>query len=100
MEIPTSSNSSAFQEGVIYTGTAIVEQEAPRPLNVIIAGAGIGGLMAAIGLRENGHNVKIFEQSRFANEVGAAVSMSPNVTGSLRRYGFEPATRGAVTCER
>ncbi|KAL7271024.1 hypothetical protein RUND412_006239, partial [Rhizina undulata] len=96
----TSNNSSVTQEGAKSSGTGINEQETPRPLNVIISGAGIGGLMAAVALRENGHNVKIFEQSRFANEVGAAVVMAPNATASLRRYGFEPATCGAVTCER
>lgn len=30
-----------------------------RPLDVIIAGAGIGGLSAAIGLRQAGHNVQV-----------------------------------------
>lgn len=31
----------------------------PRPLNIAIIGAGIGGLSAAIGLRENGHKVSV-----------------------------------------
>lgn len=29
------------------------------PLNIVIVGAGIGGLAAAIGLRKNGHNVSV-----------------------------------------
>jgi ribulose 1,5-bisphosphate synthetase/thiazole synthase len=29
------------------------------PLNIAIVGAGIGGLTAAIGLRQNGHNVAV-----------------------------------------
>jgi hypothetical protein len=33
--------------------------EGPRPLNIAIVGAGIGGLAAAIGLRKNGHNVSV-----------------------------------------
>ena len=31
----------------------------PAPLNIAIVGAGIGGLTAAIGLRQNGHNVSV-----------------------------------------
>ena len=30
-----------------------------RPLNIVIVGAGIGGLAAAIGLRRAGHNVSV-----------------------------------------
>ena len=31
----------------------------PKPLEVVIVGAGIGGLAAAIGLRRAGHNVSV-----------------------------------------
>lgn len=31
----------------------------PRPLSVAIVGAGIGGLTAAISLRQAGHNVQV-----------------------------------------
>lgn len=31
----------------------------PRPLDIAIIGAGIGGLSAAIGFRRNGHNVSV-----------------------------------------
>jgi cation diffusion facilitator CzcD-associated flavoprotein CzcO len=31
----------------------------PKPLNIAIVGAGIGGLAAAIGLRRAGHNVSV-----------------------------------------
>ncbi|KAL7270265.1 hypothetical protein RUND412_007033 [Rhizina undulata] len=102
MGIYSSTTSSAAHEEETNHSSApeLNKEETGRPLDVIIAGAGIGGLSAAIGLRESGHNVKIFEQSRFANEIGAAVFMAPNATAVLRRFGFEPETRGAVTCER
>lgn len=31
----------------------------PRPLNIAIIGAGIGGLSVAMGLRKNGHHVSV-----------------------------------------
>ncbi|KAF4627836.1 hypothetical protein G7Y89_g10317 [Cudoniella acicularis] len=44
-----------------------------EPLEVIVVGAGIGGLTTATALRRSGNNVTIFEQSRFSAEIGAAI---------------------------
>lgn len=65
-------------------------------LKVIIVGGGIAGLAAAISIRRNGHQVEVFEQSRFLNEVGAAIHMTPNATGILRQIGIDPRDSGAV----
>ncbi|PQE21532.1 FAD binding domain-containing protein [Rutstroemia sp. NJR-2017a BVV2] len=61
-----------------------------RPLNVIVIGAGIGGLAAALALRREGHRVSVLEKSRFAAEIGAAVHIAPNCTRLLRRLGINP----------
>ncbi|KAI0482202.1 hypothetical protein GGR56DRAFT_619005 [Xylariaceae sp. FL0804] len=66
-----------------------------RPLKIAIVGAGIGGLSAAYALRRNGHQVEIFEQSRFSSETGAAVHLAPNSNGVLRRWGLLAETFGA-----
>ncbi|PSN74359.1 FAD/NAD(P)-binding domain-containing protein [Corynespora cassiicola Philippines] len=73
-----------------------MSEEHVRPLNVIIAGAGIGGLSAAIFLRQQGHHVTLLEQSRFANELGAAVHLAPNANGLLRRMGLDAQSIGSV----
>ena len=65
-------------------------------LRVIIAGGGLGGLTAAISLRQQGHHVQVFEQSRFANETGAAIHLTPNATGIMYHMGLDPRDGGAI----
>ncbi|KAK2736756.1 hypothetical protein FQN55_001518 [Onygenales sp. PD_40] len=65
------------------------------PLKVLVVGAGIGGLTVAIGLRAQGHHVIVFEQSKFANETGAAIHLAPNCNGILRRFGIYAESIGA-----
>jgi salicylate hydroxylase len=54
---------------------------------VIIAGAGIAGLTAAIAFAAKGYSVRVFERSEKLEEVGAGLQLSPNATRILRRLG-------------
>lgn len=66
-------------------------------LDIVIIGAGIGGLTAAIFLRKQGHRITILEQSQCANELGAAIHLAPNSNGILRRIGIYAEKHGANT---
>ena len=59
-------------------------------LNVLVVGAGIAGLSAAISLRRAGHCVHIYERSAMNSEVGAAIHVPPNATRFLTAWGLDP----------
>jgi salicylate hydroxylase len=51
--------------------------------HLLIAGAGIGGLSAALALLQRGFTVDVYEQATKLEEVGAGVQLSPNGTRAL-----------------
>ncbi|OJJ43185.1 hypothetical protein ASPZODRAFT_136370 [Penicilliopsis zonata CBS 506.65] len=66
------------------------------PLDILIVGAGIAGLSAAIALGKQGHRIVILEKSQFATEVGAAIHIPPNCTAVLEWMGINPADFGGT----
>ncbi len=62
-----------------------------KQLNVMIAGAGLGGLVAAASLLRRGHKVRIFEQAARLGEVGAGVQQSANSAKVLYSLGLRNA---------
>ncbi|MCJ1447156.1 MAG: hypothetical protein MMC23_007665 [Stictis urceolatum] len=68
-----------------------------EPLTILILGAGIAGLTAALALRRQGHAVTIYEKSHFAHEVGAAITVPTNVYPLLCRIGMDASQHRAIT---
>lgn len=58
-----------------------------RETHVLIAGAGIGGLCAAIALRRRGFQVTVLEKQPAAREVGAGLGLWVNAVRALDQLG-------------
>jgi salicylate hydroxylase len=56
---------------------------------IVIIGAGIGGLAAALAMRRRGGEVALFEQARESGDVGAGLQIGPNAVKVLRKLGLE-----------
>jgi NADPH-dependent 2,4-dienoyl-CoA reductase/sulfur reductase-like enzyme len=53
--------------------------------HVLIAGGGIGGLVAALALNQRGFDVSLYEQAPELHELGAGVTITPNGSRVLCR---------------
>lgn len=62
--------------------------KAKHPFKVIVVGAGIAGLTAALGLKKAGHDVLILERVPEIAEVGAGIQVAPNAARILGRLGL------------
>ncbi|MDO9434264.1 FAD-dependent monooxygenase [Hydrogenophaga sp.] len=62
-------------------------------LKIGIAGGGVGGLAAAIALRQQGHTVTVFEQAKGFSRVGADINLTPNVVRAIDGLGAGAAIR-------
>jgi len=69
-----------------------------RSPHVLIAGAGIGGLAAALALLKRGIDVDVYEQAAELREVGAGVQISANGNRVLYALGLERPMRD-LACE-
>ena len=63
----------------------------PSDTHILIAGAGIGGLAAALALSKAGLRVTVLERADAFGEVGAGVQLGPNAFGVLAGWGLRDA---------
>jgi salicylate hydroxylase len=67
-------------------------------LKVLVAGAGIGGLTAALAALRRGFDVEVYEQAPALKEVGAGLQLSANGTRVFYELGVGDALK-ALSCE-
>ena len=67
-----------------------------NPLQILIAGGGIGGLSAGIACADKGHLVRLYERSTRVSEAGAGIQLGPNATRVLADWGVLPAIKASA----
>ena len=58
--------------------------------SIVVAGAGIGGMTAALALASRGFRIVILEKAERLQEVGAGLQLSPNASRVLIGLGLQP----------
>ncbi len=66
-------------------------------MQIAVIGAGIGGLVTAIGLQRDGHEVTLFERREDAGGVGAGISLFGNSFTALDALGLDDVVRSVST---
>jgi salicylate hydroxylase len=66
------------------------------PSSLLVVGAGIGGLGAALALARQSHAVTVLEQAPAFGETGAGLQLGPNAVRVLADWGLLPALREAA----
>jgi salicylate hydroxylase len=66
---------------------------APKTPPILIAGGGIGGLAAAMGLAQKGRDVMVLEKASELGEIGAGIQLGPNAFHAFDYLGVGEAAR-------
>lgn len=64
-----------------------------QPLDIVIAGGGIGGLTAAMALAAQGHRVTVCEATAQLRPLGVGINLLPHAVAVLDGLGLLPALR-------
>ncbi|WP_214322603.1 FAD-dependent monooxygenase [Nonomuraea sediminis] len=66
-------------------------------MRIVVVGAGLGGVAAAVGLHRLGHEVTLFERGAELREAGTGIVVMPNGLRALDTLGLAEDIRGHVT---
>jgi len=67
------------------------------PARILIVGAGLGGLVAALALQNQGYTVEVHEQAPALGEVGAGLTLSRGAQNVFRALGLQDEV-AALAC--
>ncbi|MEU8272264.1 FAD-dependent monooxygenase, partial [Sphaerisporangium sp. NPDC049002] len=62
-------------------------------MRVVVVGAGLGGVAAAVGLHRQGHQVTLYERGAELREAGTGVVIMPNGLRALEELGYDTSGR-------
>lgn len=65
---------------------------------IVVIGAGIGGLAAALALQRRGFTVAVYERGAEIREIGAGLIVTANARRALRDLGVDDALAAASSC--
>ncbi|MEU6427442.1 FAD-dependent monooxygenase [Microbispora sp. NPDC046973] len=65
-------------------------------MRIVVVGAGLGGVAAAVGLHRTGHEVTLFERAAELREAGTGIVVMPNGLRALDALGLAEDVRGHV----
>src|SRR5438874_13550029 len=68
-------------------------EAAEQTSRILIAGGGIGGLAAALGLAQKGHRVLVLVKAAAFGEIGAGIQLGPNAFHAFDYLGVGEAAR-------
>ncbi|KAI0123795.1 hypothetical protein BJ170DRAFT_703857 [Xylariales sp. AK1849] len=76
-------------ENFNFTAREKIQRDPASTLDIIVVGAGLGGLGAAISILLAGHNVTVLEAASEIGEVGAGIQVLPNSARVLFSWGLK-----------
>jgi 5-methylphenazine-1-carboxylate 1-monooxygenase len=92
--------SSSIIKTLLCARAKLYAKPMTKPLNIAIAGAGIGGLTAALALHAAGHRVTVYEAVREIKALGVGINLLPHAVGVLNSLGLHEAlARSAIATE-
>ncbi|RSM15775.1 hypothetical protein CDV31_004876 [Fusarium ambrosium] len=82
-----SGNQCLYVDTTSETVVEVPRSNTAVELDIIVVGAGLSGLGAAIASALSGHRVTVYESATELREIGAGLQLTPNSTKILQRWG-------------